>query len=124
MNPYRRFRTPLLLSAAGAALSAAPALAQDADQSATDQAVADEGAEDGIIIVTAQRRAQDLQDVPAAVTALTGAALENRQIADTNDLQNQIPNVVKLFGDDVDGVDGPDLLDEASDTAGIFVHCG
>ncbi|WP_336986742.1 TonB-dependent receptor [Altererythrobacter aquiaggeris] len=98
MNPYRRFRTPLLLSAAGAALSATPALAQDADQSATDQAVADAGAEDGIIIVTAQRRAQDLQDVPAAVTALTGAALENRQIADTNDLQNQIPNVVISTG--------------------------
>lgn len=37
---------------------------------------------------------------------------------------NQIPNVVKLFGDDVEDPEGPDLLGEASDTADIFVHCG
>ena len=91
-------RPLLLASVAGAVLSAAPALAQDADQSATDQPVADASAEDGVIIVTAQRRAQDLQDVPAAVTALSGAVLEDRQIADTNDLQNQIPNVVISTG--------------------------
>ena len=81
------------------ALALAPAaLAQEANQSATDEAVSDDNADDGIIIVTAQRTAQDLQDVPAAVTALSGAALESRQIADTNDLQNQIPNVVISTG--------------------------
>lgn len=88
MTASRALRSSLLFSAASSIALTAPALAQEADQSATDEAVADATADDGIIIVTAQRRAQDLQDVPAAVTALSGAALENRQIADTNDLQN------------------------------------
>ena len=98
MTVSRALRSSLLFSAASSIALTAPALAQEADQSATDEAVADATADDGIIIVTAQRRAQDLQDVPAAVTALSGAALENRQIADTNDLQNQIPNVVISTG--------------------------
>lgn len=72
--------------------------AQEADQSATDQPVVAPTAGDGVIVVTAQRRAQNLQDVPAAVTALSAEALENRQIADTNDLANQIPNVVISTG--------------------------
>ncbi len=72
--------------------------AQEADQSATDEQIESENARDNTIVVTAQRRAQDLQDVPAAVTALSGAALEARQISDTNDLQNQIPNVVISTG--------------------------
>ncbi|RJY10041.1 TonB-dependent receptor [Aurantiacibacter aquimixticola] len=84
--------------AASALLVSGTALAQEADQSATDEVVQDPQAEDGAIIVTAQRRAQNLQDVPAAVTALSAEMLENRQIADTNDLQNQIPNVVISTG--------------------------
>lgn len=79
-------------------LVAAPARAQEVDQSATSEAVQERGADDNVIIVTAQRRAQDLQDVPAAVTAISGTQLANRQIADTNDLQNQIPNVVISTG--------------------------
>jgi len=67
--------------------------AQDADET-----TADEVAQDGVILVTAQRREQDLQDVPAAVTALSGDMLQSRQIADTNDLQNQIPGVVISTG--------------------------
>lgn len=82
----------LALATCGVALST-PAFAQD---SAPDAAA--DNTDDGVIVVTAQRRAQNLQDVPAAVTALTGQALENRQIADTNDLQNQIPNVVISTG--------------------------
>ncbi len=76
-------------SAAVLAMLPTTALAQDND---TGSAEADN--DGNVIVVTAQRRAQDLQDVPAAVTALSGAALEERQITDTLDLQNQIPNVV------------------------------
>ena len=87
---------PALLALAGSILlTGAPALAQDADPE--DLEAGDETAT-GSIIVTAQRREQDLQDVPAAVTALNAEALQNRQIADTNDLQNQIPNVVISTG--------------------------
>ncbi|MEM1436934.1 MAG: TonB-dependent receptor, partial [Pseudomonadota bacterium] len=53
-------------------------------------------AEDGAIeevIVTAQRSAESIQDVPIAVTALSGEMLEDRQIIAATDLQMNAPNV-------------------------------
>jgi len=75
------------LAASGFAISA-PVMAQDVEAEN----------DDGVIIVTAQRRAEDIQDVPASVTALSGEQLEIRQITDTNDLQAQIPGVVISTG--------------------------
>jgi outer membrane receptor protein involved in Fe transport len=61
-------------SAIAMALAASPVLAQGAPQSdAGAGASADVG---GDIIVTAQRRSERLRDVPIAVTALSGEALE------------------------------------------------
>lgn len=51
------------------------------------------------IIVTAQKREQALQDVPIAVTAFSGAALDRAQIEDATDIQYSIPNAV-LTGND------------------------
>jgi len=53
------------------------------------------GASSGIeeVIVTAQRTSESIQDVPIAVTALTGDMLEDRQIIRTSDLQLNTPNV-------------------------------
>jgi iron complex outermembrane receptor protein len=68
----------------------APAIAQDAP------AAADSGqAEGGIadIVVTAQRRAQNIQDVPIAITAISGAALEQRNITNVQQLNGLAPNV-------------------------------
>ena len=45
------------------------------------------------IIVTAQRQAQSLQDVPIAVTAFNAEALEAQQIENASDLQLTLPNV-------------------------------
>lgn len=45
------------------------------------------------IIVTAQKRAENVQDVPIAITALSGAQLEAAKIEDGKDLQFNIPNV-------------------------------
>jgi outer membrane receptor protein involved in Fe transport len=45
------------------------------------------------IIVTAQRRAESLQDVPIAVSAFSGEALERLQIENASDLQQSLPNV-------------------------------
>ncbi len=59
---------------------------------------ADDEASEGAIIVTAQRRAENLQDVPAAVTALSAVELERRQILDANDLTSQVPGVVITTG--------------------------
>ena len=45
------------------------------------------------IVVTAQRTAQRLQDVPIAVSAFSSEALEKQQIKNTSDLQLTLPNV-------------------------------
>ncbi|MBX3481995.1 TonB-dependent receptor [Phenylobacterium sp.] len=45
------------------------------------------------VIVTARRREENLQDVPAAVTAVSGEALESRQIRNASDLQIVIPSL-------------------------------
>ncbi len=68
-------------------MTAAPAYAQDAPQ-------ADDAADDsGEIIVTAQRQAQSLQDVPIAVSAFSAESLEKQQIENASDLQLTLPNV-------------------------------
>ncbi|MFN3864241.1 MAG: TonB-dependent receptor [Erythrobacter sp.] len=74
--------------------SASPARAQDSV--GTDDAAAAEGSD--VIIVTAQRRAENLQDVPISVTALGAKDIALRQIEDANDLQAQIPGVVISTG--------------------------
>ncbi|HEX7874859.1 MAG TPA: TonB-dependent receptor plug domain-containing protein [Sphingobium sp.] len=45
------------------------------------------------IVVTAQKRTERLQDVPLAVTAINGNALNNRQIFDTNNLVQAVPSL-------------------------------
>ncbi|WP_050808272.1 TonB-dependent receptor, partial [Asticcacaulis biprosthecium] len=71
----------LMASAAGVALAAAPALAQDAP------------AEDGVVIVTAQKRAQRLQDVPIAVTTLSAKTLQEAGVRDIKDMQILTPGL-------------------------------
>jgi iron complex outermembrane receptor protein len=51
------------------------------------------GAQLDEIIVTAQKRVQDIQDVPVAVTALSSAALESRGITETSDLMGAVPSL-------------------------------
>src|SRR3546814_20170326 len=48
---------------------------------------------DNVIVVTAQRQAQSLQDVPIAVSAFSAEALESQQIENASDLQLTLPNV-------------------------------
>lgn len=45
------------------------------------------------IIVTAQKRAENMQDVPISVAAVTGEALANQQVTNITALSNSIPNV-------------------------------
>jgi iron complex outermembrane receptor protein len=70
-----------LLAPAGSLLAALPAFAQDADQ----------GLEE--IVVTAQRREERLQDVPVAVTALSGEQLSQRNLSEVTDLNGLAPNL-------------------------------
>ena len=61
-----------------------PAMAQDAE---------DEAVEDGGIIVTANKREQNLQDVPAAVTALGNETLDQLQVSELQDVVKYLPSV-------------------------------
>ncbi|WP_198669550.1 TonB-dependent receptor [Blastomonas sp. UPD001] len=56
------------------------------------QDVATEAREDGVIIVTAQRREENLQDVPASVIALTNETLENLQVRNFVDYVAYLPS--------------------------------
>ncbi len=46
------------------------------------------------IIVTAQKRAESIQDVPIAVSAFSAASLEEQRLDGAYDLQNAVPNLV------------------------------
>mgnify|MGYP000972669042 CR=1 FL=1 len=74
-----------------AMLMASPALAQTAQ--ADDNAVNNDE-----IIVTAQRQAQSLQEVPIAVSAFSAESLEKQQIKNSSDLQLTLPNVTFTNG--------------------------
>jgi outer membrane receptor protein involved in Fe transport len=73
-------------------LLAAPAMAQTAG--------ADVDIESGIdeIVVTAQRSAQSLQDVPIAVSAFSAEMLQRQQIQNSSDLQLTLPNITFTKG--------------------------
>ena len=62
-------------------------------QSGTTQSAQVAQADQGDIIITAQRRSEALQQVPIAVSAFTGEALERQQIDNASDLQLSLPNV-------------------------------
>ena len=81
-------RAFLNLGVALAALTAAPALAQEeaAAETATESGEAD-------IVVTARRREESLIEVPVAVTAYSGEALEAQGALDITDIGDTTPNV-------------------------------
>ena len=79
-NPTGR-RWLAIIIGAGTVCAASLATAE-ADDSAIEE-----------VIVTAQRTAESIQDVPIAVTALTGNMLEDRQVINPSDLQLNAPSV-------------------------------
>jgi iron complex outermembrane receptor protein len=104
-----RTLTALRLGAAVAALAALPAPLRaqtdappagttEEDAAAAANAAIDDAAgavpqEDADIVVTARRRAESLQDVPIAVTAYQGEALQRSGAVDITDLSDTTPNV-------------------------------
>lgn len=72
------------------------AFAQESDAAPVE--AAEQGKVLDVVTVTAQRREQNLQNVPVAVTALSSAQLADRQITDVNDIAAQIPNAVIVTG--------------------------
>ncbi|KTE37608.1 MULTISPECIES: TonB-dependent receptor [unclassified Sphingopyxis] len=77
-------RALLLASLSGTVLSATPALAQDAP--------ADTG-DDDEIVVTAQKREENLQDVPISIQALGTRKLDQLNVANFEDFSKLLPSV-------------------------------
>lgn len=84
-------RRSLLLAAAAIALPQAASA-----QETSDRVAADEGGADGEIIVSARRRDERLQDVPASVAVLSGTELESAQVSTVRDLNAIAPSLVVL----------------------------
>jgi len=72
-----------LLGSAAALLLATPAFAQDA--------AGDE--DDGVIVVTAQKREQDVQDVPISMSVVGGDQLSDMGVKDFAELDRFVPNL-------------------------------
>ena len=85
-----RFDRSISIIALAAALVASPAAAQTATEAPNAGASADTV---GDIIVTAQRKSENLQDVPLAITAVTGAMLAQKNITDVTRLQDIAPGL-------------------------------
>ncbi|MEA3001672.1 MAG: iron complex outerrane recepter protein [Sphingomonadales bacterium] len=75
-----------------ATASFAPACAW-AQEAAAPTAQEEDGASGNEIVVTAQKRAQNLQDVSLSIAAIGGTDLVNSQINDITDFGGKIPNV-------------------------------
>src|SRR3990167_3298918 len=73
-----------------AAIFAGPAMAADAVAPTADEAGSNRLDE---VTVTARRRAESEQKVAAALTVVSGAELDRRNIQTVNDLENSVPNL-------------------------------
>ncbi len=110
-----------LVSATALAISMAmPVYAQTAPQADESKGYNEE------IVVTAQRQAQSLQDVPIAVSAFTTEALERQQIDNPQELQLALPSTSITYGNfsgtniTIRGIGSP--LVAASGDAGVAIH--
>jgi iron complex outermembrane receptor protein len=80
----KRFASLLLVSASSMVWASASSAATAADEASV-------GLEE--VIVTAQRRAENVQDVPIAVTALTGSQVANAGVVDFTSLGKIVPSL-------------------------------
>lgn len=94
-----RLHNTLLLSVAVAALSAAASAAGAQTQTApsTDAAHASSATTDlADVVVTARRRAENLETVPVSVTAYSQSDLDQRHIVTQVDLANNTPSLIAI----------------------------
>ncbi len=83
MNSLANRRHPFAMLAVGALISSNTLSVAHAEESLTLEE----------IVVTAQKRAENAQDVPIAITALSAAALEEKGVTNVADVSNFTPNI-------------------------------
>jgi iron complex outermembrane recepter protein len=109
-------RRPSLAACAALLLAgtAYPAIAQDAPEE-------DAGGEE--IIVTAQKKSENIQDVPIAISAFSSANLENKAVDDAVDLSFSVPNLtVNDTGASLRGVGNLAISSTAESGLGYHVN--
>jgi iron complex outermembrane receptor protein len=121
----------LKLGAAFAALSAAPAYAQPVPEPEETPQEQDAGTPEAgeEVIVTARRTEENLQRVPASVSAFSERSLERIQAQDSTGLQGAVPNlnIVQGRGSSnatniyIRGVGQPDALQTFDPAVGVYV---
>ena len=93
-----QLRSGLLMLALPLAFAVLPVWAQNSEPAA-DASAEEKKAEAALpevgeeITVTARKRAENLQEVPVAVTVMTGEALEETSATDLSELQAEVPNL-------------------------------
>ncbi len=80
-----------IAAAVAAVLNGSVGVAAAADQSGTPETATATGIQE--VVVTAQRRSENAQDVPIAMQALTGDALQELNVTTFDDLIKHLPNV-------------------------------
>ena len=73
-----------------------PAFSQDGAAAASTESAEEETSRDEVedeIVVTARKREENIQEVPVAVSLITGEVLEDRAAADISELQGFVPNL-------------------------------
>ena len=85
----------VLLAGTAALAFAAPAAAQSSQDIDSDTVLSEDAspADDGIIVVTARRRAERITDVPIAVTALSGEELVRGGTLEITEIADEVPNL-------------------------------
>ncbi len=119
-RPTKSRNSSLLVSSAAlaAALLTSPVTASAQEATAAEER---DDTLNPVIIVTAQKRAEDIQDVPIAISAFDAAAIENKVIDDVVDLSFSVPNLtVDIFGASLRGVG--DLAISSTSESGLGYH--
>ena len=91
INKRKRLKSILLTSAA-ISLQAGHAVADSADETAPGSAAASMEIQE--VVVTAQKRAEKLQDIPVAATAITSTDIERAGVNNIQDVAQLTPNLV------------------------------
>jgi iron complex outermembrane recepter protein len=99
MSAWKHARRVLLASAALSSVSWQAAVAQDTPEASPDGAVSDESVKElDVIVVTANRREESLQDVPVSVQAISTDEVLARSVNDLQELPALAPGLTFTRG--------------------------